>query len=75
MNNRWKCKKCGAEVFEYEAIKNYYKIDDINGTAGSFVSSYDGESAELGYSCDRCGKITKKHTLRALKRSAKWEEE
>ena len=25
----WKRKKCGGEVFEFEAIKNYYKIEDI----------------------------------------------
>ena len=67
------CKKCGSEVWEFEAIKNFYIIKE-NGNTGEFIDDFDGYGAKGGYQCSNCGISTKRRTLRALKRIAMWEE-
>ena len=67
------CKKCGGEITETEAIKNYYVVEK-DGSTGQFIDDFDGIDAVSKYKCTKCGR-TAKRTMRALKRIAEWKEE
>ena len=67
------CKKCGGEIMQTEAIKNYYIVEK-DGEIAEFVSDYDGLCAAMKWECTKCGRTTKSGTMRALKRMSYWED-